>query len=113
MMRLSKDTLPSVLLIMIRFIEEKFIFDNTVDLDTTFMCVKIADQLKMRNLERELLTTLVMQMINKVNVIDYVGPAHVQVVAKKKMYRGEMVLVQPENSDDSDEERKRKRRMRR
>lgn len=54
-MRLSKDTLPSVLLIVIKFIEEKFFFDSTTDIDTMFMCVKIADQLKMRTLEKELL----------------------------------------------------------
>ena len=47
--RLSKQTLPSVLILIIKYIEESFIFDgNTVDLDTLFHAVNIADELKMR-----------------------------------------------------------------
>jgi len=110
-MRLSKNTLPSVLLLVLKYIDNKFFFDQHMDLDTSFRVANIADELKMRDLERELLCKTIMLMINKQNVIQFLNTAFDKVEEKKKQYRGELVPVKPPS--DSDSNRKRRKRQRR
>lgn len=108
-MRLSKDTLPSILLLVLKYIDNKFFFDQSMDLDTSFRVAKIADELKMRDLERDLLCKTIILMINKQNVIYFLNTAYEKVEEKKKQYRGELVLVQPNSDSESDKKRKKKK----
>ena len=72
--RLSKNTYPSILMLVIQHIDQQHSFEN-LDLDTAFKVVLVADELRMRQLEHELLWTQVVQMINKTNVLDYLSIA--------------------------------------
>ena len=82
MIRLTKQTLPSVLLLAIQYIEDKFVPDNQLDMETVFRLAKVADELKMRELENDLLTRTAMQLLNKNNVILYIGEAHTIYLSK-------------------------------
>ena len=47
--RLSRHTLPSVLVLCIKFIDERFQFDSSsMDLQTLYQVAQVADELKMR-----------------------------------------------------------------
>ena len=64
-MRLPRDTLPSVLHLVQKYIDnqlEGFFSDPGMqpDIDTLFKVALIADDLKMRNLQAELLTNTVL-----------------------------------------------------
>ena len=99
MIRLPKTTLPSVLLLVIKFIDNKFLMDSSMDLETSFHIAMIADELKMRKLESELLSTTIMQLINKQNVLFFLNTTWLRVSEKRKQYRGEVVMMPPSDSD--------------
>ena len=44
----------------------------------------MADDLKMRKLEQELLNKMIIQMLNKLNVIDFLNVAHNRVIEKRQ-----------------------------
>ena len=105
--RLHKQTLPSILIIVLQYIENKFFFDASMDFETSFKIVQIADQLRMRKLESLLLCETIMQGVHKHNVIQLLNITHDKVLAKKSMYRNEEVKV-PASSDSDDSERERR-----
>lgn len=63
------------------------------DIDTLFKVALIADDLKMRNLQAELLTNTVLQMLNKQNVIEYLSPAQARLKKNRDMYRMEEIEI--------------------
>ena len=63
------------------------------DIDTLFKIALIADDLKMRTLQAELLTNTVLQMLNKQNVIEYLSPAQARLKKNRDMYRMEEIEI--------------------
>ena len=58
--RLTKTTLPSILLIIVKYIQNEFFFDSSLDMDTCFHLARVADELKMRDLEQNLLCKVIL-----------------------------------------------------
>mmetsp|Transcript_30020 Transcript_30020/g.37151 ORF Transcript_30020/g.37151 Transcript_30020/m.37151 type:complete len:123 (+) Transcript_30020:367-735(+) len=107
-MRLSKQTLPSIFILVLQYIDNKFFFDASMDFETSFKVVQIADELKMRKLESELLCETIMQAINKQNVIPLLNTTHDRLIQKKDEYHTAAVAVP--HSDDLESERQSERR---
>lgn len=93
---------------MVQYIEDKYILDATIDLQTAFEFAKISDWLKMRKLESELLCDISMQLINKHNVIHYLNTCHNNAIDKRNQYRGEAVMVPPSDSESERSEKDKK-----
>lgn len=93
---------------MLQYIENKFFFDASMDFETSFKIVQIADQLRMRKLESFLLCETIMQGVHKHNLIQLLNITHDKVLAKRAMYRNEEVRV-PASSDSDDSEKERRR----
>ena len=62
-------------------------------MDTMFKIALLADDLKMRKLQAEILTRTMIQMLNRNNVIHYLTPAHLRLQRKHNEYRTEKVEV--------------------
>ena len=82
-MRLPKNTLPSVLHLVQKYIDGQLVgffsdASTAPDIDTTFKVALIADDLKMRQLQGELLTHTILQMLNKANVIEFLTTAYLR-----------------------------------
>ena len=112
-MRLPKTTLPSDLHLVQKYIDNQlvgFFQDETTapNIETTFNIALIADDLKMRVLQVELLTQTILQMLNKCNVIKFLTPAHERLKKKTEQYKVEIVEVV--SRKNSKKHRRRKRR---
>lgn len=112
-MRLPRTTLPSDLHLVQKYIDNQlvgFFQDETTapNIETTFNIALIADDLRMRVLQVELLTQTILQMLNKCNVIKFLTPAHERLKKKKEQYKVEIVEVV--SRKNSKKHRRRKRR---
>ena len=100
---LPKRTQSSILLLLIDYVENYEISGNSIlaglDVYTAKQLVLLADTLKMRALEKLLLTVVLMQKLDRDTVMDFLNLSHKKVEQKSLAYRNEEVFA---DSDDDD-----------
>ena len=93
MINLTRKTKPSSILMLIKYIKDVNESGSSplseLDIFSAKKLLILADILKMRSLEKELLTVVIIQKLDRDNVIEFLNISHSKSVEKKFAYRNE------------------------
>ena len=73
---------------------------QNLDIYTAKQLVLLADTLKMRGLEKNMLLVVLMQKLDRDTVVDFLNLAHKKIEQKQISYRSEEVFADSDEDDD-------------